>query len=241
MAVIRQDDQIDGLNTRESTMLGQGVYTVAEVSKLTDLNPTRVRSWFKQRSDRSGRGPVFESDYQSVGGDYAVSFLDLVDVLVAGTLRDRFNVPMRVVRRAHGVLEAQLGTKHAFCHNDLYTDGKKIFLYAANEVHEEILREIVSRQQFFLYIKEKLDHIDYNEISKLARRWRIAEGVVIDPAICMGKPTVAKTGIATYVVANQYYANHKDSGLVADLYGISEKDVANAVTFENRYRHRDAA
>jgi uncharacterized protein (DUF433 family) len=222
-------------------MLGQGVYTVAEVSKLTDLHPSRVRSWFRQRSDGSGFGPVFESDYQPVDGDYAVSFLDLIDVLVVGTFRDQFHVPMRVVRRAHRLLQDRLGTKHPFCLSDLYTDGKSIFLLAANQLNEKILSEIVSRQQFFLHIKEKLHHIDYNEISRLARRWRITDGVVVDPAVCMGKPTVAKTGVATYVVANQYYANHKDSGLIADLYGIGEQDVANAVAFEKWYRRREAA
>jgi len=222
-------------------MLGQGVYTVTEVSRLTDLHPSRVRSWFKQRADGSGGGPVFTSDYESVDGDYAVSFFDLIDVLVVGTFRDQFNVPMRVVRRAHSLLQARLGTKHPFCHNDLYTVGKNIFLCAANELNEEILSEVVSRQQFFLHIKEKRHHIDYNEMSRLARRWRITEGVLIDPSVCMGKPTVAKTGIATYVVANQYYANRKNQSLVADLYGISEKDVVNAVTFEDRYRRRDAA
>ena len=85
-------------------MLGQGVYTVAEVSKLTELHPSRVRSWFRPRSDGSGVGPVFKSDYQPVGDDYAVSFFDLIDVLVAGTFRDRFNVPMGVVRRARYVV-----------------------------------------------------------------------------------------------------------------------------------------
>jgi uncharacterized protein (DUF433 family) len=123
----------------------------------------------------------------------------------------------------------------------LYTDGRDIFLCAANQINEETLSEVVSRQQFFLHIKEKLHHIDYNEMSRLARRWRITEGVVVDPSVCMGKPTIARTGIATYVVANQYNANRKNSGLVADLYGISETDVANAVTFENWYRRRDAA
>jgi len=222
-------------------MLGQGVYTVAEVSKLTDLHPGRVRSWFKERPDGSGRGPVFESDYPAVAGDYAVSFLDLIDVLVAGTFRDRFNVPMRVVRRAHSLLQVRLGTKHPFCHNDLYTDGRNIFLCAANQLNEDILTEVVSRQQFFLHIREKLHHIDYNEMTRLARRWRIAEGVVVDPSVCMGKPTITKTGVTTYVVANQYYANRKDSALIADLYGISEKDVTNAVAFEDWYRQRDAA
>lgn len=222
-------------------MLGKGVYTVAEVSRLTDLHPSRVRSWFKQRSDGSGYGPVFESDYQPVGGDYAVSFFDLIDVLIVGAFRDQFRVPMQVVRRTHGVLKEQLGVNHPFCHSDLYTDGKRIFLAAASKLNEQTLSEVITGQQFFLHIKEKLDHIDYNEITKLAHRWRITGGVVVDPSVCMGKPTIAKTGITTYVVSNQYHANHEDAGLTADLYGISERDVANAVTFEDWCRHRDAA
>ena len=139
------------------------------------------------------------------------------------------------------LLQERLGTKHPFCHNDLYTDGKSIFILAANQLNEKILSEVVSRQQFFPHIREKLHHVDYNEMTRLAQRWRITEGVVVDPAVCMGKPTVAKTGIATYVVANQYYANHKNAGLIADLYGIGEQDVANAVAFEKWYRRRDAA
>lgn len=222
-------------------MLGQGVYTVAEVSRLTGLHPSRVRSWFKQRSDGSGYSPVFRSDYQPVDGDYAVSFFDLIDVLIAGAFRDQFHVPMHVVRRTHRLLREQLDVEHPFCHSDLYTDGKRIFLSAASELSEQTLHEVISRQQFFLHIKEKLHHIDYNEITKLAHRWRIAGGVVVDPSICMGKPTVANTGITTYVIANQYHANDDNAGLIADLYGISEKDVANAVTFEDWYRHRNAA
>lgn len=222
-------------------MLGQGIYTVAEVSKLTDLRPNRVRSWFKQRPDGSGSGPVFESDYQPADGDYAVSFHDLIDVLVAGAFRDQFQVQMHVIRRAHSLLQERLDTRHPFCHNDLYTDGKEIFLCAANDLNEEVLSEVVSRQQFFPHIKERLHHIDYNEITKLARRWKIAKGVVIDPLISMGKPTVENSGVTTYVIANQYEANSRNAALVADLYGVSQRDVANAVAFERWFRSRNAA
>lgn len=218
-------------------MLGQGVYKLAEVSKLTRMSQSRVRSWFKQRSDGLGYGPIFASDYQSVGGDYAVSFLDLIDVLIAGQFRD-YDVSMRTVRRAHSLLQNELETKHPFCHSRLYTDGKSIFLLAANKLGEDKLREVISHQQFFLYIMEKLEQIDYSEITNLAYRWRIAQGVVIDPSVSMGKPTIENTGVATYVIANQYHANMKNSALVADLYEISETDVANAVKFENWYRQR---
>jgi len=222
-------------------MLGQGVYRVAEVSRFTGLNAHRVRTWFKQRSDGSGDGPVFAADYEPVNGDFAVSFHDLIDVLVAGEFRDRYGVPMHTVRRAHGLLQTQLDTKHPFCHSDLYTDGRRIFLCVANELNEEILSDVVSRQQFFLHIREKLNHVDYSEITKLACRWRIAKGVVIDPSIGMGKPTIENTSITTYVIANQYHANSRNTGLVADLYGIREGDVGNAVEFEKQYGGRRAA
>jgi len=222
-------------------MLGQGVYTVAEVSRLTDLHPNRVRSWFKQRSDGGGYGPVFKSDYQPVDRDYAVSFYDLIDVLVAGVFRDQFHVPMQTIRRVHSLLQRRVDIKHPFCHSDLYTDGKNIFLCAGDQLDEKVLSEVVSRQQFFLHIRERLHHIDYHEITKLARRWKIAKGVVVDPLICMGKPTVENSGVTTYVIANQYEANTRDAVLVADLYGISQTDVTNAVTFERWYRRRYAA
>ena len=218
-------------------MLGQGFYKLAEVSRLTKMNPSRVRSWFKQRPDGLGRGPIFESDYDAVRGDYAVSFFDLIDVLVAGQFRD-YSVSMRTVRRAYNVLKKELVTKHPFCHSRLYTDGREIFHLAANELGEDKLSEVVSHQQFFLYIMEKLKHMDYSEVTKLAQRWRIAQGVVIDPLVSMGKPTIENTGVATYVIANQYNANDRNSALVADLYEIAETDVANAVRFENWYRQR---
>ena len=213
------------------------MYKLAEVSKLTKMSPSRVRSWFKQRPDGLGRGPIFESDYESVDGDYAVSFLDLVDVLVAGQFRD-YNVSMRTVRRAYNLLQEELDTPHPFCHSKLYTDGKRIFHLAANKLGEAKLREVISHQQFFLYIMDKLKQIEYNEITDLADRWRIAQGVVINPLVSMGKPTIEHTGVTTYIIANQYHANMKNAALVADLYEVSETDVANAVKFENWYRQR---
>lgn len=224
----------------DTTMIGQGVYTLAEVSKLTQVHPSTVRTWFKGRSDGTGLGYVFLSDYQPVGGDYAVSFLDLIEALVAGQFRFQHNVSMRIVRRAHELLQKDLGVDHPFCHTDLHTDGKRIFRLVANALGEEKLSDVVSRQQFFLHIKEKLDHIDYSEATKLARRWRIANGIVVDPSISMGKPVIQGTGVTTYVITNQYYANMDNSALVADLYKISENDVVNAVNFEQQYGQRVA-
>ena len=81
-------------------------------------------------------------------------------------------------------------------------------------------------------MQDWLKHLDYDASTKLASRWNIAEGVVVDPRISFGKPVIRSTGVTTFVLANQYKANRKNSGLVADLYDVSEEDVLNAVRFE---------
>jgi uncharacterized protein (DUF433 family) len=224
-------------------MLGQGIYKLSEVSKLTGMYPARVSYWFKHCPENTAHGPIFQSDYQPIENDYAVSFLDLIDVLVASQFRDQYNVPMQIVRCAYNVLQKELKVKHPFCHGDLYTDGRRIFNLAASKISEndKNLSDVISHQQFFLHIQKQLSHIDYGTISKIAERWRIAQGVVIDPTINIGKPTIENTGILTYIVANQYYANMENASLIADLYDVSEGDIINAVKFEERYRKRRVA
>lgn len=220
--------------------LGQGVYTLAEAAKLTRLGGNRVRHWFKDRADQAGRGPVFASDFAPRHGEYAISFLDLVDVCVVGQLR-AFGVSMATVRSAYEALGQQLSTAHPFCHSDLYTDGKKIFLSAADVVGDETLSEIVSQQQFFLSVKERLVQIEYCDRTKLATRWFVANGIVVDPGIAFGKPVVRSTGKSTYIIYQCYRANNKDVELAAELFGLTEDDVHNAVEFEKRLRGHRAA
>ena len=221
-------------------MLGQGVYILSEVARLTETNPARIRWWFKPRSDKAGRGPVFESDYTPVDGDFAVSFLDLIDTLVVAKLREA-GVKMHVIRRAHSALRQRLSTEHPFAHSDLYTDGQEILTRTATEIGDDKLTGVVSNQGFFIQFKNTLGHVDYSRDTRLARRWRIVPGIMVDPGIAMGKPTIENTGVTTLVISNQYYANSEDAGLVADLYGITEADVANAVKFESWHGRGRAA
>jgi hypothetical protein len=60
-----------------SIILGHGIYSLPEAARLTRLRSSRVREWFTGRSGLA-RKAVFESDYDSVGGDRAISFLDLI-------------------------------------------------------------------------------------------------------------------------------------------------------------------
>lgn len=217
-----------------SHALGRGVYALFEVARLTGISPGRVREWFGGRADRRSKGPVFKGDYAPVHGQVAVSFLDLVDVLVAGQLRE-LGVSLQTVRRVYAILESTLQTRHPFSHRGLYSDGKSVFHLSANQVGDQFLVDLLARQQVFVdVLLPYLRQIDYSPETDLAERWRIATGVVIDPQRCYGKPIVADCGVTTRVIASAVEANENDVDKVATLFNIDPHLVQNAMDFEAR-------
>src|SRR5688572_8477948 len=111
------------------TFLGRGIYTFSEAAKLTDVAARTVGAWFEGRfrlGQPTGRGPVLNRDYAG----RLISFLDLIEVLVAGKLRQH-GVRLPVIRRAHALMAERLDTSHPFSRSELMTDGRNIFIRTA--------------------------------------------------------------------------------------------------------------
>ncbi len=213
-------------------ILGRGVYSLPEAARLTRLKTQRVREWFRGRRQLLSRKPVFRGDYQSISGDNAISFLDLVDLFVVGQLRDH-GVPLQSLRKVHAQLKKDLKTPHPFCRKEVLSDGKKVFTLGLDEQNKAEMIEVLTHQRVFAEILLPfLKRIDYDATTRLARRWCIADMVVIDPAICLGKPIIGEVGIATSILAAAYHANKNDAEVVADWYNIHSKHVIAAVDFE---------
>lgn len=215
------------------TMLGNGVYGYREAARLTGLKRECVREWFRTRSADAKRYPVFLSDYESLDGGRAISFLDLIDVFVAGQLREH-GVSLQTLRRVYTRLQDELKAKHPFCRSELLSDGKIVFTRGMDAKGQEELKEVLTRQKVFpSIILPFLKKIDYGEMSKLAERWHIARMVVIDPRICFGKPIVEEYSIPTAVLADAYQANDQDAERVADWFNVNAEHVLAAVEFES--------
>jgi uncharacterized protein (DUF433 family) len=216
------------------TPLGHGVYSISEASRLTGLRAARIREWFRGRPTRPGRKPVFFGDYEPVDNDFAISFYDLIDVFVAGQLREH-GVPLQTVRRAYRWMTDELGTRHPFCRRELLTDGKAIFLRGLDAEGQQELTEVLTRQKVFPEILLPfLKTIEYDASTILARRWRIAPEVVIDPAISFGKPVIEEAGVVASLLSAAYHANGRDAELVADWYNVRPGAVLAAVRFASR-------
>jgi uncharacterized protein (DUF433 family) len=212
--------------------LGHGVYGLPEAARLTGLRYARVREWFRGRSRDPDRAPIFYGDYEPVQGDSAISFHDLIEVFVAGQLREH-GVALQTLRRVHARMRNDLGTPHPFCRKELLSDGKVVFMRGLDSQGCDELTEVLTRQKVFPHILLPfLQRIDYDNATVLARRWRIAKLVVLDPTICFGKPIVDAAGVPTSILANAYHANSRDADLVSDWYNVLPDQVLAAVEFE---------
>jgi hypothetical protein len=220
-----------------TSLLGKGVYGFPEASRLAMVNATNTRRWFLGRPD-GGRGPVLKSDIPAVGGRHAVSFLDLIDLRVVGQFRDR-GISMGTIRKVYQVLSSELCSPHPFAHADLCVCGKTVLQRMVDHDGLSELREVISGQKAMPKILERfLSDIEYGDGDKLADRWMIADGVIIDPARNFGKPISLASGVGTFALASAYCANRRDAELVASLFDTSSQAVFAAVDFERRFAHR---
>lgn len=213
--------------------LGHGIFSFAEAGRLTRLTSSRIREWF----DRPTRPSMFAGDYESVDGDRTLSFLDLIDVLIAGKLRDA-GVSLQSLRRVYDRMKDEVGV-HPFARNLLLTDGVKVFL-KESEGEDAHVYEVLSGQEAFpRVIAPYLKQIRYSEVTRLAERWDIASGIVVDPRIFFGKPVVLSSGQPTHIIARAYAANGSSERAVAAWFGITEGEITAAVNFEQE--HGEAA
>lgn len=212
-------------------MLGRGVYSVPEAASLTGVTARKIRYWLAGDSCRPG--PVHLGDYGKRSWDgQLLSFLDLIDTLVVGKLRDA-GVSLQYLRKVYEPLVHELRTLHPFSRKDVFTDGKAVFIQTADEMGEKRLKEML-RQQYAMpeVLAPYLNRLEYHSESLMAARWRIAEGVLVDPMYQFGKPIVSEAGIPTAILAAAFEANSRNAQTVADWYGVTAADVQQAVQFE---------
>lgn len=226
-----------------TTLLNRGVYGFPEAARLARIPVSNISRWFRGRSDWPSSKPVLSSDIPTVGTNHAVSFLDLIDLRVVGRFRAR-GISMQTIRRVYEKLGQQLQSKHPFAHANLKVFGKTVMEQVADEVGGEKLREVLTGQEAMPRILEKfLRDVTYDDDTRLALRWDIHRGVVIDPLRNLGKPVASEGGASTFVLAGCYAANGNNADLVADLFNTSSRAVLDAVEFERSLKNpeREAA
>lgn len=222
-------------------LLGVGVYGLSEAARLVSVNADTVRRWTADGGRRVRAHRLAGDDLPVQRDRRAISFLELIELLVVARLRDQ-GVSLQTIRKVHAKMQGTWEMDHPFAHQRLRTDGRTVFLDALDDLSDPRLEEVLTDQRTMPEILLPcLARVEYSQPTRMAERWHIAPGVVIDPERSFGRPIVATDGISTHVLARAYRANAEDAALVADLYDVSIDAVHHAVTFENSLRSPQAA
>ena len=223
-----------------SPILGSGIYTIPEASRLTRVSPARIRRWlkgynFKTKKERHHSKPVWTGQLEPLEGKIAVGFRDLMEIRFVKAFIEA-GVSWRTMRLAHEAAKLKLNSDHPFCMYTFATDGREILLGQAQSTGDLCLIDITNDQhEFEKIVTPFLKELDFKQ--GYTRWWPLGKqrAVVLDPVRNLGQPTVAMAGIPTRVLARSVKANGGSVELVARWYEVTADEVRDALEFETGF------
>ena len=213
-------------------------YGFAEASRYLGVPGATLRSWVAGRTyprqDGVGSFEPLIVPADTVG--VRLSFYNLVEAHVLRALRTKHGVPLKHVRPAIAYAERDLGIQRLLLSKEMQTAGGDIFLERLGQ-----LINLSKSGQFAVkeLLAAHLECVERDSSSIPIRLYPFFSGqaeadartVVIDPAVSFGHPTVAASGIRTAVLAQRFDAGEQ-IGAVAEDYGLTERQVKDALLFE---------
>lgn len=227
---------MNAINMRNS-LIGSGLYTPGDASRLTTVPTVRIRRWLSGRTRQYRGGSVFDeplwhSQIPEIDGSLFLGFRDLIELRLVDRFRKQ-KISMPYLRKVVESAQKLLGDTHPFSTTKFKTDGKRLYFEIIEITREPQLIEVLSGQQAFHSIVSKgLQDVEFE--SEVASLWRPSDGsgeVVIDPARSFGQPILDRYGISTAAIYLAHGAGRTNRE-VADSFEIDEKAVRAAVRFE---------
>lgn len=243
-----RSNTVDGSEITDSSLLGIGLYTVPEASRLTGIAQARLRRWLRGYSYRSGEAavasePVWRRQLPEIDGTLGLGFLDLMEARFIDAFRNA-DVPWRVIRLCAERARELCVTDHPFSSRRFRTDGRTIFAEIVGRADEPQLLDLAKSQFAFARVigASLYAGVEFSDRDMPVRWWPLGgqTPVVIDPGRSFGQPIVSTGGVPTAVLADAVAAEGSVAK-VARLYQVPPQSVHAALRFEQRVAERLAA
>src|SRR6266545_1796890 len=228
---------------RRQSLLGIGVYTVPEATRLTGVSAPRIRRWLtgaavKSRGAKRSSAPVWEHQIKSSSGEMLLSFRDLLEVRFIDTFR-RHGVSWNTIRLAAELAAEIVEDSHPFSTRRLKTDGRSIFADIVQETGEESLLDLAKSQYELKSVVDPFlfEGLEFSKIQGVPVRWWPLgrdRRVVIDPERSFGQPIVTPESVPTAILAKAVKAEQGSIDAVSRWYMVDPQAVRDAVEFEGK-------
>ena len=210
----------------------QPMYDFGEAARLAGVSTSTVRNWFLGNAARK-TPPLFP---EGAAESSMISFLQLVETIVAARFRNQENVRYRNVHAAYLNAREILEEKYPFAHLRLEALGGHIIARLEGEDTGQSLQAIDSPTQWSLpgLVLEVIHQIDY-ESNLAARLFPVGREypVVVDPRINSGVPTVEGSGVSVSTIFKRWRAGLKMDFIAGDL-ALEVNDVETVLQYGDR-------
>lgn len=211
--------------------LSVAIFTQRECAAYLGTPASTLGSW-TSRSD----GEPLVLTVPRVGRNAVVPFVGFAEAFVLTALR-RAGVPMQRIRPAVQHLRREIGLEHALASRMLFTDGRELLYDYAVEGEASALTEVrTGQQQARQIVDTYLDAIRFGDDG-----WATAltlpnyqhAGVVVDPRVAFGLPTVAGNGARVEDIVDRFLAD-EDIDEIANDFELDRAAVEDVIRVATR-------
>lgn len=223
-------------------LIGVGLYTFQEASKLTKASSQELRRWLKGYAykvhaldERVISAPLWQTELAESELE-GISFHDLLEVRFVQAFR-KHGVSLQTIRLASQQAREIFNHPYPFTCKRFQTDGRTIFSAALKETGEMQLLDLVKKQYAFTKIIEPSLYrgIEFGH-DELASQWYPvprSKAIVLNPSLAFGKPIVTRGSIRTSILYDAFKVEESKL-FVAKLYDVPISAVEAAIRFEER-------
>jgi uncharacterized protein (DUF433 family) len=212
-------DKTKHINSKETPVIGEGVFLSKDVANILKLPYTKVRNLMKG----FWHSAAFGDDK-----NLAINFYSLIEFYTFYQLR-LLDVPASEIKKAHSILAKELKVKYPFALSGIRTDGKKVWY----ETLENLIR-VDGKNQFAIreFITKFLHKIEFgeNNIAKCFYPIPNSKLVVVDPKHQFGQPTITGKNINISTIKKLYDGGETPQE-IASLYDIKISQVTHALEY----------
>ena len=212
------------------------VYTISATARHLGMSSATLRHWVVGRSySRRRRSAAAEPLIRATATSGLISFNNLVEAHVLLAFRSRDLSRMAAVGRAIASAEAALGVERLLLRPELCGSGQDVLFDRVAQLLK-LSRSVELAMRHTL--TASLNRLDRDDDGLPVRLYPLMplgsadrRGIVIDPYVALGRPTVAGSDIETASLAGRIDSG-ADLQAVADDCGLDVAQVMDAVVYE---------
>ena len=186
----------------------ESMYSFAEAAHLANVSAATVKNWLFGYTVKGLEVPPL---FPASGNGAMVSFLQMIEIMVAGRFRKSGPVkglPFSKVRDAYVFAQESWGVEYPFAHLKLEVLGGHIvhFLKEGGDVGS--YQALDAPEQWTLpglLRRETIDQIEYDD--ELAARWFPIDKtvpIVVDPKLSTGLPVIQGRGVTVQAIRKRF-------------------------------------